>query len=96
MEGDVTHIQISVSSVLTIASSIVIALAGCIAFLFKFHNERIAKKDDVIDKKNDAIIDLTKSCIETTTGVKTALENNTKVIEKLPENFMLRMKANSD
>ncbi len=96
MEGDVAQIQMSVSSVITIASSIVVALVSCIVFLFKFHNERIAKKDEVIDKKHDAIIDLTKSCIETTTGVKTALENNTKVIEKLPENFMLRMKANGD
>lgn len=93
---EVGQMQVSVSTVLTVVSGIVVSLAGCIGFLFKFHNERMAKKDEVIDKKNDAIIDLTRSCIETTSGVKTALENNTKVIERLPENFMLRMKANGD
>jgi hypothetical protein len=91
-----SQVQISIGSILTITSGIVVTLAGCVAFLFKFHNDRIVKKDEVIDKKNDAIIELTRSCMETTIGVKTALENNTKVIEKLPENFMLRMKAEKD
>jgi archaellum biogenesis protein FlaJ (TadC family) len=62
----------SISSIITIASGIVVTLAGTIALLFR-----------MLEKKNDIIIDLTKSYMETTIGVKTALENNTKVIERL-------------
>lgn len=83
------QVTMAVSSIITIVTAIVITLSGCVAFLFKYFNDRITKKDDII-------IDLTKSCIETNTGVKTALENNTKVIEKLPENILLRMKANGE
>ena len=93
---EVGQVQISISTVITVATGIVSALALSIAFLFKFYNDRMTKKDEIIDKKNDAVIDLTRSCMETTMGVKTALENNTKVIESLPDNFILRMKANRD
>jgi len=83
-------IQMSIGTIITIASSIVVALSGTIALLFK-----------MIEKKNDAIIELTKSFITTTLGVKASLENNTKslenntrVMEKLPEEIAMYVKVN--
>ncbi len=83
-------IQMSIGTIITIASSIVVALSGTIALLFK-----------MIEKKNDAIIELTKSFITTTIGIQTSLENNTKslenntrVMEKLPEEIAMYVKVN--
>jgi hypothetical protein len=86
MEGQPIEIsqlvQISVGSIITIASAIVVALSGTIAILFR-----------MLESKNDKIIKLTESYIETTIGVKTALENNTKVIEKFPDTILMQIRA---
>lgn len=76
-------VQMSIGSIITIASAIVGTLASALAVLFY-----------KLEKKNDAIVELTKSFIETTIGVKTTLENNTKVIERLPETIAMQIKAN--
>lgn len=76
-------VQLSVSTVITIASSIILTLSGTIGLLFR-----------MLEKKNDKIIQLTESYIQTTLGVKQALENNTKVIEEFPETVMMHIKAN--
>jgi hypothetical protein len=80
----------SIASIITIASSIVVALSGTIAILFR-----------MIEKKNDVIIELTKSFISTSVGMKaslenntTSLENNTKVMERLPQEIANYIKLN--
>lgn len=87
MEGQIAEqaqiVQMSISSIITIASGIVVTLSGVIAILFRM----LEKKNDyiLVEKEKDTkiVIELTKSYMETTIGVKTALENNTKVIERL-------------
>jgi hypothetical protein len=93
MEAQVTDpqvIQMSIATIVTIASSIVVALSGTIAVLFR-----------MLEKKNDVTIELTKSFISTTLGLKSSLENNTKslenntkVMEKLPEEIAMYVKVN--
>lgn len=76
-------VQLTMSTIITTASSIVLTLCGAIAILFR-----------MIEKKNDKIVQLTESSIQTTLGVKQALENNTKVIESFPEAIMMHIRAN--
>lgn len=86
MEGQITEqaqiVQMSVASIITIASAIVGTLCTAIGVLFY-----------ILEKKNVVIIDLTKSFVESNIGMKQALENNTKVIEKLPEQIKLQINA---
>lgn len=89
--ADPQVVQISIGSIIAIASSIVIALSGTIALLFR-----------MLEKKNDAVIELTKSFMAATLGVKTSLENNTasiehntSVMEKLPQEIAMHVKLSS-
>ena len=86
-------VTMSVGSIITIATSIVVVLTGAIGVLFKIF---LAEKK----KDTDAIIQLTRSYIESNAaikiaveGSKTAIDNNTKVIEKLPEQIILQINA---
>lgn len=87
---DPQMVQMSIGSIIAICISIVSALAATIALLFRMN-----------EKKNDAMIDLTKSFIHTTSDFSTSLknntaslENNTKVMERLPHEISLYIKAN--
>lgn len=62
-------------------------LAGVVVYLNR-------KKDTISKAYRDDVVGLTKSFTEVTMGHAKALENNTKVIDKLPEQFVLQMKAN--
>lgn len=84
-------VQMSIGSVIAIAISIVSALAATVALLFRMN-----------EKKNDAIIELTKSFIHTTSDFNvslknntTSLENNTRVMEKLPQEIAIHVRLNS-
>lgn len=86
MEGQIVEqaqiVTMNIATVITIASTIVMALAGAIALLFR-----------ILEKKNEAIIQLTKSFVESTKDHAKAVENNTKVIERLPDSIMLHIKS---
>lgn len=70
------YVWMTTNTVLGIAGAIVVALSGAIAILFRMFVS-------MTEKKNDAIIELTKSFIQTTVDLTKAVENNTKVIEKI-------------
>lgn len=89
--ADPQVVQMSIGSIIAIASSIVVALSGTIALLFR-----------MLEKKNDAIVELTKSFMTATLGVKTSLDNNTesiknntRVMETLPQEIAMHVKLSS-
>lgn len=89
--ADPQVVQMSIGSIIAIASSIVVALSGTIALLFR-----------MLEKKNDAIVELTKSFMTATLGVKTSLDNNTesiknntRVMETLPQEIAMHVKMSS-
>jgi hypothetical protein len=76
-----------VYSVVGVLMGAITVLAGVIVYLNR-------KKETLTRAYRDDVVGLTKSFTEVTLGHAKALENNTKVIEKLPEQFVLQMKAN--
>jgi NAD dependent epimerase/dehydratase family enzyme len=76
-------VMLSVYEIIGIIAAIAVPLAGAVIF------ER--KRNEA---KNKTIVELTRSFVDSTKEVAKAIENNTRVIEKLPEQFVLHMKAN--
>lgn len=84
MEGQI--IAVPFEYMIAVVVGLVAAITGLVTatvYIFK-RNE----------SKNKIIVDLTKSFYESTKDHAKALENNTRVIEKLPETIMLHFKAN--
>jgi membrane-bound lytic murein transglycosylase MltF len=80
MEAQIT---LTLSQILIIVGSVAVPMAGAIALLYKRGEAR-----------TKTIIHLTESVLTVTKDNTKALENNTTVIEKLPEQFVLHLKAN--
>lgn len=83
-------ITITLSHILAVIGALISTigvLAGVVVYLNR-------KKDSISKAYRDDVVGLTKSFTEVTMSHSKALENNTKVIEKLPEQFVLQMKAN--
>lgn len=79
MEGKLT---LSLTEIITIVGAIAIPLCSALVLVYRRG-----------EAKNKIIIDVTKSFIEVSKDHSKALENNTRVIEKLPETIMLHIKA---
>lgn len=83
MEGQI--IQITMGQIIGVISALVGVigvLAGAVFYIYK-RGER----------KNTVIVDLTKEFVSVTKDHAKAIENNTKVVEGLPEQIMLHIKA---
>jgi hypothetical protein len=78
-----SYIITALATILAGLGSVVTALV----YVYKSNEKKIEKKDNEVSQ-------LTRSFVEVTERHSTALSENTKVIEKLPEQFALHMKAN--
>jgi hypothetical protein len=88
MEGQI--ITITLGHILAAIGALVTTI-GVLAAVVVHLNR---KKDSISKAYRDDVVGLTKSFTEVTMGQSKAIENNTKVIEKLPEQFVLQMRAN--
>lgn len=79
MEATIT---LKVSDIIVLIGAIAIPLCTALIFVYK-------RKE----AQGKAMIDLTKSFVESSKDLSKAIENNTKVIEKLPETIMLHINA---
>lgn len=93
MEKEIT---VSIGLIITIVGFVGIPLAGVIRFLYRRIQAISKAKDDQSKADRDVIISLSKSFIESQKDSQRVIENNTKALEKLPEHFLLLMKANKN
>jgi membrane-bound lytic murein transglycosylase MltF len=80
MEAQVT---LKLSEIMVIVGSIAVPLSAALGLLYRRGEAR-----------NKTIVSLTESCLNVSKDLTKAVENNTKVIEKLPEQFILQLRAN--
>lgn len=82
------QITLTVKEIIMIIGLIAIPLSAALVFIYK-------RKESQAKSSNSVLVELTRSFVEATKDQTKAVENNTRVIEKLPEQIMLHIKSNN-